>query len=86
MSFLAAIGAKMGQWLLEKLAVWLAKTIALKSKIRKKNKQIDAEVLAVKEIAAKMKALRKEGKKVPDELKKELKDAMARLNSGTYTK
>lgn len=86
MTFLATIGAKIGQWLIEKLLVWAIKTFALYNKVRKKNTQIDNEVDAVKTIVAKMKKLRKEGKKPSPELKKELKDAMAHLNSGTYTK
>jgi len=85
MAFLAAIGAKLATYFLEKIGVWALKYFKFRGVINKKKKAVGVEVEVVERIVAEMKANRKAGLPPNPKKEQELKDALRRLNSGTYT-
>ena len=80
MGFLSLIGTKLFTWALEKAGTYLVNYFKIKTKLSKNARVIDDEVKAIEDIVAVMKARRKAKLPVSEELKKELKNAMAKLS------
>jgi len=97
MSFLAAIGAKLLQWALEKLGAFVMKWAKFKAKVSKHNKKVDAEVNAIEsinreiiEVEVAMALAKKQGESLKPfmakvtKLEEELRDATAKYNKSPF--